>query len=134
MKNIFFILLSFILLSFTHSFAQGNLQFNQVLLVGNSTMTVPATKVWKVESIVSGSSYPVTSNCTSASGQGDYSTAFYLNGVLSFPDRSYQTGSSGNFNMYSGSHSFPMWLPAATTLNTFCVSTTMTVIEFNIIP
>ena len=31
--------------------AQGNLQFNQVLLVDSALQTVPATKVWKINSI-----------------------------------------------------------------------------------
>ena len=31
--------------------AQGNLQFNQVLLVDSDLQTVPANKVWKINSI-----------------------------------------------------------------------------------
>ena len=31
--------------------AQGNLQFNQVLLIDNNTATVPPGKVWKIEGV-----------------------------------------------------------------------------------
>jgi len=44
------LLLSFFLLPFSFLYSQGNLQFNQVKLVGDAPSTVPAEKVWKIES------------------------------------------------------------------------------------
>ena len=47
MKSFFFL----IALTFTSiAFSQGNLQFNQVKLIGDSPQTVPTGKVWKIES------------------------------------------------------------------------------------
>jgi hypothetical protein len=48
MKNISIYILSFLFVGV--SFGQGNLQFNQVKLVGTTSETVPAGKVWKIES------------------------------------------------------------------------------------
>jgi len=47
MKFLFALILA--LLSFV-GFGQYNLQLNQVVLVSNTLQTVPAGKVWKVES------------------------------------------------------------------------------------
>src|SRR5689334_21806813 len=49
-KKIVF-LLSFLLCILVICDAQGTLQFNQVLIVTNIQMTVPAGKAWKVTSI-----------------------------------------------------------------------------------
>ena len=74
MKKLYFIL--FILLN-QLAFAQGNLQFNQVKLV-TALETVPAGKVWKIESVIyniaEGSTTYQTGNsgnCTSS----DYNSA-----------------------------------------------------------
>jgi hypothetical protein len=48
MKNISISILSFLFAGV--SFGQGNLQFNQVKLVGSTAETVPSGKVWKIES------------------------------------------------------------------------------------
>ena len=48
MKTFFFFIVILTLSSI--SFSQGNLQFNQVKLVGDSPQTVPTGKVWKIES------------------------------------------------------------------------------------
>lgn len=61
MKKLFFTL-AFIVTTVTYSFGQGNLQFNQVVngdlnayatydLSTLGTITVPAGKVWKIESV-----------------------------------------------------------------------------------
>ncbi len=42
-------------------FSQGNLQFNQVLLL-TATGTVPSGKVWKVESVLSSSTLAANNN------------------------------------------------------------------------
>ena len=115
--------------------AQGNLQFNQIVLVGSSTLTVPAGKIWKIESVLSGNNFAQSNSCASYnSGSGDYGTAIYINGVLRFPDRSAYEGGSYYQIPFSGSHGFPFWLPTGTSLATFCATTAASVIEFNIVP
>ena len=47
MKTLFFLIL---LLLSSIAYSQGNLQFNQVKLIGDSPQTVPTGKVWKIES------------------------------------------------------------------------------------
>ena len=44
------LILSFFLVLCSLLYSQGNLQFNQVKLVGDAPLTVPAEKVWKIES------------------------------------------------------------------------------------
>ena len=50
------------------SYSQGNLQFNQVKIVSNTdpSQTVPAGKVWKIESVFSegGDTYPMGASGT----------------------------------------------------------------------
>jgi hypothetical protein len=48
-KKCTYILLIFLIFS-TSSYSQGNLQFNQVKLIGDAPSTVPDEKVWKIES------------------------------------------------------------------------------------
>ncbi len=71
MKHIF-ILLSFLGIGLS-AMAQGNLQFNQVKLV-TSQQTVPANKVWKVESVI----YTIPDNQTSASSARLIAAALYV--------------------------------------------------------
>ena len=99
---------AFLLAFTTNSFAQGNLQFNQVIN-GNTapvtfnyatqtlgTIVVPAGKVWKIE----GTTYTRTNS-------GDTGTlAYYV-----FIDRHVAwTGWSAN----NQKPNFPLWLPAGT--------------------
>ena len=44
------LILSFFLVLCSLIYSQGNLQFNQVKLVGDAPLTVPTEKVWKIES------------------------------------------------------------------------------------
>jgi len=107
----------------------NNLYFNQVILVGNTTMTVPAGKVWKVEGFMQGVYY--VSNGGSGCASSYYSHGFYVNGVLyGFP---YEY--AGNVTpLYANASSFPLWLPAGTTLRTECTNDFLSVIEFNVAP
>lgn len=88
------------------------LQFSQVLLV-SSTQTVPANKVWKVESVM-----PI--NQTSIYHQIVVNSTTIIVGTTN----------------YSGSwfHAFPMWLPAGTTLATGTTVFRISVVEFTIVP
>jgi hypothetical protein len=105
--------------------AQGNLQFNQTLLLNassNSTAqwTVPAGKTWKVESM------------------GCYApTLFvYLNNSIAFEYIGDFNNSQGSY--YRGSDAGAIWLPAGTILghssNNASAFRWFSVLEFNIIP
>ena len=104
--------------------AQGNLQFNQVLLLNNgTTYTVPVGKVWKLEGAVF-NSYSITYN---------NSAKLVLNGTtvevipFSFND--------GNGTSRAPMTSiFPFWLPQNTTIQPTQAISRVSVIEFNILP
>jgi hypothetical protein len=94
--------------------AQGNLQFNQVLVLdGNQntpTYTVPAGKVWKVES------------ATISSGSG------YLALTIN--------GSSASIVSYAnGGNNLPFWVPGGTLIGFYIYQTgKVSILEFNVIP
>jgi len=113
----------------------NNLYFNQVILVGATTMTVPAGKVWKVEGFVQGGAYYIGYTGTMNTGCSGVFHGFYLNGILSgFPySPSVATGIS-TYYMQGNPSSFPLWLPAGTTLSTQCPNDFLSVIEFNVAP
>ena len=122
MKHLFVI---FILFFFLNTNAQGNLQFNQVLLLNaasnNSTQwTVPVGKTWKIEAM------------------GTYTSSMYvyLNNNVAFEY-------IGDFNnnlgaYYRGSDAPAFWLPAGTVLGHFTNNASafrwFSIIEFNILP
>ena len=124
MRIIFCILLFYSI----SSFAQGNLEFNQVKLVGTTNETVPAGKIWKIESALSSSSLNISTGTTSTQ---NVTTNIVINGtnvvVKSSWGSSYASSALETTDL-------PIWLPAGTTLqagnNVFRIS----VIEFNIVP
>lgn len=101
------------------SYAQGNLQFNQVILYdmasgGTQAITVPAGKVWKIEtaSTYNGSSAGISLRNAAAQPIGTLSTT-------------------------TAASNYPLWLPSGFSGSLFnnaagrsCVS----IIEFNVIP
>ena len=94
--------------------AQGNLQFNQVLVLdGNQnapTYTVPAGKVWKVES------------ATISSGSGYL--ALSING-----------SSASIFTYANGGNNLPFWVPGGTLIGFYIYQTgKVSILEFNVIP
>ena len=108
------LLISCFLLLSLNSFSQGNLQFNQVLIidatVAGNAVTIPAGKVWKIESVamVSNNSY------------------FQI-----------QWGDANYFviNTSSGYSNLPFWLPSNTTVTFIASSATkVSIIEFNVVP
>lgn len=113
------IITSLLLFFCTSGFAQGNLQFNQVLNIeftGTSTTsyTVPAGKVWKLENcmLTSINNYA----CMIFNG-----TTYYL--------RQHNTASSSWDN-------FPFWIGSGKTI-TFgggCSSGMISIVEFNVVP
>jgi hypothetical protein len=107
--------------------AQGNLQFNQAKLV-STVQTVPAGKVWKVESIQyqgGPAFYLNTQGIRSIEG----TLSFQINGVVIYPSLHYMaTNGAVPFQ------SFPIWLPAGSTLAAGSGTAFLSVIEFNIVP
>lgn len=106
------------------SFAQGNLQFNQVLFLSatsnnSAQWSVPVGKVWKIEALGGFSAY----------------TYVYLNNQIAF-EHNGPTVTSGGYFRHSASS--PIWLPEGTTLGHNSAGTNtfrwFSIIEFNIIP
>jgi len=134
MKKIYFIL--FILLN-QLAFAQGNLQFNQVKLV-TALETVPAGKVWKIESVIYNIAEGSTTYQTGNYGNcntNDYNSAAIV--VAGTPTKVGQGTSPLGYSSGSYVHSYtilPIWLPAGTTLSGGICLNKISVLEFNIIP
>jgi hypothetical protein len=118
MKTVLFLLIFLCIGAFK---AQGNLQFNQVIntaFTGTNTtaVTVPAGKVWKIES------------CMLSSVSNSYAYMLY-NGV--YYNMRQQLSSAHNVN-------FPFWLASGTTVtfggNGGGSGGMVSILEFNIIP
>lgn len=117
--------------------AQGNLQFNRVLLV-SSQQTVPSGKVWKVESAM------LNGNCTAQAASGAHmqtNTAYIsVNGNAIAVKSAYvaygtpaQTWSGVSASEMDPTN-FPFWLPAGSTLASSTHVTYLSVVEFNVLP
>lgn len=131
MKFLFAIVLA--LLSYV-GFGQYNLQLNQVVLVSNTLQTVPAGKVWKVESYMqAGIAAPDMIEVGGSCAYSDRHHPMIVNGQTYFLiNGSPGHGSSGTF--LAASNILPMWLPAGATLRTACAKDVLSVIEFNLVP
>ncbi len=131
MKFLFALVLA--LLSFV-GFGQYNLQLNQVVLVSNTLQTVPAGKVWKVESYMqAGIAAPDMIEVGGSCAYSDRHHPMIVNGQTYFLiNGSPGHGSSGTF--LAASNILPMWLPAGATLRTACAKDVLSVIEFNLVP
>ena len=128
MKRLYIFIITFFLS--TGAFSQGNLQFNQVLLLStnqNSSVllgTVPAGKTWKIEGY--------GTNLTSYN-----SCDFSFNGV----EPAFRAGTT---NIYQNNYAYvsstqQFWLPAGTPLHAIACNGAVgyrwvSIIEFNIIP
>jgi len=134
MKKLYFIL--FILLN-QLALAQGNLQFNQVKLV-TALETVPAGKVWKIESVIYNIAEGSTTYQTGNYGNcntNDYNSAAII--VAGTPTKVGQGTSPLAYSNGAYVHSYtilPIWLPAGTTLSGGICLNKISVIEFNITP
>lgn len=140
MKRIFSLLL-FVLALNGYTNAQGNLQFNQVIVanlnstvssystITSTTITVPAGKVWKIEH-----ADVWLNNSTRQTLSGYYS--LYIDNIVLHHSK----GSSGTSNQFA--ENFPVWLPAGTYTvyisnedsSTHNYVGTINAIEFNVIP
>ncbi len=123
MKTIVY-LITFIFSSI--GFSQGNLQFNQVKLVSTQE-TVPAGKVWKVES-VSYSAGPTIF----IQGWIYASMSYTINGNMLYIGTI--TDTEYRYNNPIKDNTFPFWLPAGATLSAGTNMKYLNVLEFNIIP
>lgn len=120
-----FILLSLSFVLFTTLFGQGNLEFNQVKLIAASE-TVPTNKVWKIESILY-TPHNFTSNTVN--------NEIILNGT-NLIVRTLKTYAAINYGAYSlvWEQTFPIWLPAGSTVASSTGVFGISVIEYNLIP
>ena len=137
------VILLFLVSSFSAR-SQGNLQFNQVKIIQNTdpAQTVPAGKVWKIESVF-------TSGDQDVYGEQTSGTNLTLFTACSVPSFYYQY--SGRYLAINaipisfGIHSagvqmtnLPIWVPAGSTICT-CTNSALcakgySAIEFNIVP
>ena len=117
-----------LLISIETSLAQGNLQFNQALLLSTNQAsnvllgTVPAGKVWKVEGFGSGNS-----GASDCAWSFDGTNAAFRSGNVYVGGTAYQISNSTS----------TFWLPSVTTIYSLnCASNYrwISIIEFNIIP
>jgi len=152
MKRVLFSLILFFVAFLGN--AQGNLQFNQVKLV-TTLETVPAGKVWKVESALTGEERYPTSGTTLPSN----SRFIQVNGnsICIHEEHVATTGvgfngcCGGGFWMnnvgmavnsttpvlvqVSGQPTkLPLWLPSGTTLAAGSKVSSISVVEFNVLP
>ena len=117
--------------------AQGNLQFNQVKLV-TTLQTVPANKVWKVESVI----FPipaddppfVSSGSTGCSFNTRRNYAISIDGTLTKVGHLASGYANSSWDYYFMTTSLPVWLPAGATLSGGPCNNKISVIEFNIVP
>ena len=129
MKTILFVV-TFICLNFC--FAQGNLQFNQIVTVGTTSLSVPAGKVWKVESYTE-SEVTFNSNYSAGCVNSNYHRPLVINNNNYYFFGNMATASSGA-NYITTGNKLPIWLKPGDQIRTVCSSDFASVIEFNVVP
>jgi hypothetical protein len=133
MKHLFTILL--VAVSAT-SFAQGNLQFNEIVTVRDVLETVPVGKVWKVESYQQSmvSHTPgFIDNCNDLQKL----RPFYIDGNMYHDIGSIaqiQSVSNVGAVWLVAENKFPIWLKEGQTAKTTCSVDFLSIIEFNVVP
>lgn len=129
MRNLLFVL-AFTVVGLFH--AQGNLQFNQIITVGTTSLTVPAGKVWKVESYTE-SEVTFNSNYSSGCVNSNYHRPLVINNNNYYFFGNMATASSGA-NYITTGNKLPIWLKPGDQIRTVCSSDFASVIEFNVVP
>ncbi len=130
------------------SYAQGNLQFNQVKLV-STAQTVPVGKVWKVESMICSGGNPIlvlcnTTSITSTNGFNSYgvsnftfaSMSYLLNNTVCYVDLNSQyiiTNHGIGERFKNHTVNFPIWIPAGTSIEAGTNMSYISIIEYNIV-
>lgn len=116
--------------------AQSGLQFSQVKIV-TTQETVPAGKVWKVESVIYNISLDASSaqssSATSCSSAYYRSTAINVNGVDTKVGNGTMTAAYSNLAYTHSYTNLPFWLPAGYTLSGGPCNNMVSVIEFTIV-
>ena len=129
MKNVLLILA----IAFSSaSFAQGNLQFNQVIKVIDVNQAVPTGKVWKVESYHQQTVGISTNMPTTGCGDLSRPRPYYIDNVMY-----HHINPIGNGNTSFASaatNEFPLWLSAGQLIRTSCPGDFLSIIEFNVVP
>lgn len=121
------------------------LQFSRVLLVDATQQTVPAGKVWKVESVMPTTSYGRASasyyTLPSPTLANDYviivnSHNVFLGDATAGVTSGYTGGSSAASEIFLGVNAalFPMWLPENTSLAASTNIRYISVVEFSVVP
>ena len=125
-----------ILFCFAFFFSAGldssaqSLSFSRVKVITNVEDTVPVGKVWKIEAILTTYLYQYTSGTSCLSD--DDSREIMLNGSSKIIQGN-GTG-TGVTSISTGGHSLPFWLPAGFRLKTTCANTSLSIIEFTVVP
>ena len=133
MKTSLPILILFVLASFTCASAQGSiLSFSQVLSVSQAD-TVPAGKVWKIES----APYKNDVIGTQGSWNSQNPTVEYVQSMLIDGNTVYIQALriyDGSWRTFTGpTCQFPLWLPAGTVVQPSTGVRFLSVLEFNVI-
>jgi len=121
----------------------NQLKFSRVLLINQTTnQTVPAGKVWKIESVIfsipftsNGLTDNANSNCGANLPEGRGNISIYVNDqptrVGGFAYTFLGSNSSHN-DLYRTN--LPFWLPANSSLRVQCAQQQISVIEFTVVP
>lgn len=132
MKQQIIFLITFLVLT-EYSNGQGNLQFSQVLRIGNSAQTVPSGKVWKVEAYMQANTFITEFTEYPGCSYPERQHPFLINSVPYYQiNGSPGHGSSGI--MMAVGNLFPLWLKSGEILQTTCPNNFLSVIEYNIVP
>lgn len=129
-KFIFIIFFSVIYIS--TSSAQGNLQFNQVVIVYDVAQTVPAGKVWKIESYLQQQVSISTNFPTTGCGDLLRPRPYFIDNITYHNVDGIGNGNSSYAS--TAKNSFPVWLKAGQVVKTSCPGDFLSIIEFNVVP
>ncbi len=128
----FTLLISAMILSLV-AYSQSGLKFKQVRIIRNSTTTVPADHVWKVEAFWnSGVRLTNSYNVSTCDNDEDWHASFYVNSYYYFTFNGIATGNSTAYA--TANNQFPFWLSAGNTMKTVCPGDFLSVLEFEVIP
>lgn len=119
----------------------SELKFSRVVLVGNVAQTVPAGKVWKVESALYNGGAPFciatfTLGCGYTNGNRGVEgiMTFLVNGLSVPIPVVHNSNAFGQSSGILGSTPFPFWLPEGSTLQASTNVRYLSVLEFSVVP
>jgi hypothetical protein len=124
------------LLTYVSISGQGNLQFNQIVIVSNTFQTVPQGKVWKIESYLQ-QQVTVTNQFSEGCSGPDISwrlRPFYIDNIPYYSMTGVGYGAGNETFRVAPLNPFPIWLGANQVVHTTCQGDILSIVEFNIIP